>query len=75
VNHYVALSIVASGLRYTIVRATQFQEFTEDITAGLTVRDEVRAPDPLNHAEIDEMVVSTRPSPPKRWFGRGLNRA
>jgi uncharacterized protein YbjT (DUF2867 family) len=37
--------IVDSGLAYSVVRATQFQEFTEAITAGLTVGDEVRVPD------------------------------
>jgi uncharacterized protein YbjT (DUF2867 family) len=37
--------IVDSGVPYTIVRATQFQEFTAAITAGLTVGHEVRVPD------------------------------
>jgi uncharacterized protein YbjT (DUF2867 family) len=32
---------------YTIVRATQFVEFTDAITASLTVGDEVRVPDAL----------------------------
>jgi uncharacterized protein YbjT (DUF2867 family) len=32
---------------YTIVRATQFVEFTDTITASLTVGDEVRVPDAL----------------------------
>jgi len=32
---------------YSIVRATQFAEFTEAITASLTVGDEVRVPDAL----------------------------
>jgi uncharacterized protein YbjT (DUF2867 family) len=40
-------TIVASGLPYTIVRATQFQEFAEAITGSLVVGDEVRAPDAL----------------------------
>lgn len=37
--------IVDSGLPYTIVRATQFQEFAEAITDTLVVGDEVRVPD------------------------------
>ncbi|MDT5169117.1 MAG: hypothetical protein QOD02_2448, partial [Mycobacterium sp.] len=32
---------------YTIVRATQFVEFTDTITASLTVGDEARVPDAL----------------------------
>jgi uncharacterized protein YbjT (DUF2867 family) len=39
--------ITASGLPYSIVRATQFAEFTDAITASLTVGDEVRVPDAL----------------------------
>jgi uncharacterized protein YbjT (DUF2867 family) len=38
-------AIIDSGLPYTIVRATQFHEFAEGITASLTVGDEVRVPD------------------------------
>lgn len=37
--------ITASGLPYTIVRATQFQEFAAAITASLVVGGEVRVPD------------------------------
>jgi uncharacterized protein YbjT (DUF2867 family) len=37
--------IAESGLPYSIVRATQFAEFAEAITATLTVGNEVRAPD------------------------------
>jgi uncharacterized protein YbjT (DUF2867 family) len=37
-------TIVESGLSYTIVRATQFQEFAEAITGSLVVDGEVRAP-------------------------------
>ena len=40
-------TITESGLPYTIVRATQFQEFAEAITGSLVVGDEVRAPDAL----------------------------
>jgi uncharacterized protein YbjT (DUF2867 family) len=39
--------ITMSGLPYTIVRATQFAEFTDAIVESLTVRDEVRTPDAL----------------------------
>jgi uncharacterized protein YbjT (DUF2867 family) len=39
--------VVDSGLPYTIVRATQFTEFTEGITASMTSGDEVRVPDAL----------------------------
>jgi uncharacterized protein YbjT (DUF2867 family) len=38
-------TIAESGLPYTIVRATQFDEFAEGITASLTVGHEVRVPD------------------------------
>jgi uncharacterized protein YbjT (DUF2867 family) len=38
-------TITESGLPYTIVRATQFDEFADGITASLTVGDEVRVPD------------------------------
>jgi uncharacterized protein YbjT (DUF2867 family) len=40
-------AIVASGIPYTIVRATQFAEFADAITDSLTVGDEVRVPDAL----------------------------
>lgn len=40
-------TITDSGVPYTIVRATQFQEFAEAITASLDTGDEVRAPDAL----------------------------
>jgi uncharacterized protein YbjT (DUF2867 family) len=36
-----------SGMPYTIVRATQFAEFTDAITGSMTVGDEVRVPDAL----------------------------
>ena len=39
--------VTESGLPYTIVRATQFHEFTETITASMTGTDEVRVPDAL----------------------------
>jgi len=40
-------TIAESGLPYTIVRATQFDEFTESITRSLIVSDEVRVPNAL----------------------------
>jgi uncharacterized protein YbjT (DUF2867 family) len=39
--------IEAASTPYSIVRATQFAEFTDTITASLTVGDEVRVPDAL----------------------------
>ena len=39
--------ITESGLPYTIVRATQFAEFTDAITDSMTTGDEVRVPDAL----------------------------
>ena len=39
--------IEASEIPYSIVRATQFAEFTDAITASMTVGDEVRVPDAL----------------------------
>jgi uncharacterized protein YbjT (DUF2867 family) len=39
--------IEQAAIPYSIIRATQFAEFTEAITASLTVGDEVRVPDAL----------------------------
>jgi uncharacterized protein YbjT (DUF2867 family) len=39
--------ITESGVPYSIVRATQFREFTDAITDSMTVGDEVRVPDAL----------------------------
>ena len=39
--------IAESEMPYSIVRATQFAEFTDAITASMTVGDEVRVPDAL----------------------------
>jgi uncharacterized protein YbjT (DUF2867 family) len=47
-----------SGLPYTIVRATQFAEFTEAITASLTDGDEVRVPDALIQPVPADQVVA-----------------
>jgi len=40
-------TIVDSGLPYTIVRATQFEEFAEAIVGSLDAGDQVHAPDAL----------------------------
>ena len=39
--------ITGSGLPYTLVRATQFEEFTDQITDSLAVGDEIHVPDAL----------------------------
>jgi uncharacterized protein YbjT (DUF2867 family) len=39
--------ITESGIPYSIVRATQFAEFAEAITASLTIGTEIRVPDAL----------------------------
>ncbi|MCA1004538.1 SDR family oxidoreductase [Rhodococcus hoagii] len=39
--------IAEAGIPYSIVRSTQFAEFTDRITASMTVGDEVRVPDAL----------------------------
>lgn len=39
--------ITEAEIPYSIVRATQFAEFTDAITASMTVGDEVRVPDAL----------------------------
>jgi uncharacterized protein YbjT (DUF2867 family) len=47
-----------SGLPYTIVRATQFAEFTDAITQSMTAGDEVRVPDALIQPVAADKVVS-----------------
>jgi uncharacterized protein YbjT (DUF2867 family) len=47
-----------SGLPYTIVRATQFAEFTDQITDSMTVGDEVHVPDALIQPIEADQVVS-----------------
>src|ERR1700754_764051 len=47
-----------SGLPYTIVRATQFAEFTDAITASMTVGDEIRVPDALIQPVAADQVVA-----------------
>ncbi len=50
--------ITESGLPYTIVRATQFAEFTDAITQSLTVGDEVHVPDALIQPITADKVAS-----------------
>jgi uncharacterized protein YbjT (DUF2867 family) len=50
--------ITESGLPYTIVRATQFVEFAEAITASMTVGDEVRVPDALIQPVAADQVAA-----------------
>jgi uncharacterized protein YbjT (DUF2867 family) len=47
-----------SGVPYTIVRATQFAEFTDAITESMTVGDEVRVPDALIQPITADRVAS-----------------
>jgi len=51
--------ITASGLPFSIVRATQFAEFTDAIVESLTVGDEVRVPDALIQPIPAEEVAAT----------------
>ncbi|MEZ0366561.1 SDR family oxidoreductase [Mycobacterium sp. pUA109] len=60
--------IAESGLPYTIVRATQFHEFADGITASLTVNGEVRAPEgliqPVAGAEVAAEVARAAQAAP-----------
>ena len=61
-------TIAESGLPYTIIRATQFQEFAEAITGSLVVDGEVRAPDaliqPIAAADVSAAVARAAVSAP-----------
>jgi uncharacterized protein YbjT (DUF2867 family) len=61
-------TITESGLPYTIVRATQFHEFADGITASLTVGDEVRVPDapiqPIAAADVAAAVARAAQADP-----------
>jgi len=63
-------TIVDSGLPYTIIRATQFQEFAEAITGSLVVDGEVRAPDaliqPIAAADVSAAVARAAVAAPVR---------
>jgi len=50
--------LTESGLPYTIVRATQFAEFTDAITGSMTAGDEVRVPDALIQPIAADQVAS-----------------
>ena len=50
--------LTESGLPYSIVRATQFSEFADAITASMTVGDEVRVPDALIQPIAADRVAS-----------------
>jgi uncharacterized protein YbjT (DUF2867 family) len=56
------------AIPYSIVRATQFAEFTDAITASLTVGDEVRVPDaliqPIAAADLAGEVARVAAGPP-----------
>jgi len=60
--------ITASGLPYTIVRATQFHEFAEAIAGSLVVGDEVRVPDgriqPIAATDVAAEVASVAQAAP-----------
>ena len=51
--------IIESGLPYTIVRATQFAEFTDGIVDSLTSGDDVRVPDALIQPIPADEVAAT----------------
>lgn len=60
--------IIGSGLPYTIVRATQFAEFTDAIVDSLTVGGEVRVPDaliqPIPADEVAAAIARAATGPP-----------
>jgi uncharacterized protein YbjT (DUF2867 family) len=60
--------IEQAGIAYSIVRATQFAEFADAITASLTVGDEVRVPDaliqPITVADLAKAVARVAEAPP-----------
>jgi uncharacterized protein YbjT (DUF2867 family) len=57
-----------ASIPYSIVRATQFVEFTDAITASLTVGDEVRVPDaliqPISTADLADEIARVAEAPP-----------
>jgi len=61
--------VANSGVPYTIVRATQFHEFTEGIAGSLVVDGEVRAPDaliqPVAAAEVAGVVARVAAETPR----------
>ena len=61
-----------SGVPYTFVRATQFAEFTDQITDSLVVGDEVRVPDaliqPIPAWKVVSVVARAAAAPPLNGF-------
>lgn len=61
--------VANSGVPYTIVRATQFHEFTEGIAGSLVVDGEVHAPDaliqPVSAAEVAGVVARVATEAPR----------
>jgi len=61
--------VARSGVPYTIVRATQFHEFTEGIAESLVVDGEVRAPDaliqPVAATEVAAVVTREATAAPR----------
>ncbi|MGV0643129.1 SDR family oxidoreductase [Mycolicibacterium sp. XJ879] len=61
-----------SGLPYTIVRATQFQEFAEAITESLTIDGQVRAPDgmiqPIAADDVAAQVAGVAAAPARNGY-------
>lgn len=63
--------ITESDMPYSIVRATQFAEFTDAIAATMTVGDEVRVPDTLaRNGQTKRVVVD----PDVGYFGTSLSK-
>lgn len=61
--------VMNSGVSYTIVRATQFHEFTEGIAGSLIVDGEVHAPDaliqPIAAAEVAAVIARVAAERPR----------
>ncbi|OFJ52787.1 SDR family oxidoreductase [Mycolicibacterium grossiae] len=61
--------VSAAGVPYTIVRATQFHEFTEGIADSLVVDGEIRAPDaliqPVAAAEVAGLIARVAAEAPR----------
>lgn len=61
-------TIEASGIPFTVIRATQFHELAEFIVAGQTVDGVVRAPDaliqPIASADVATVIARVAQAPP-----------
>jgi uncharacterized protein YbjT (DUF2867 family) len=68
-KHHQEELVANSGVPYTIVRATQFHEFTEGIAGSLVVDGEVHAPDaliqPVAAAEVAGVVARVATEAPR----------